>query len=129
MMRCAIRAGRIPTRCNSSRTGCHLSHLAENIYKTHCCIQILTIPAAYFIGRTATSGSTGPGVPHDVNVYPQLSDGHLQCTDTGNCNRLKPAYQISRKSSLADFRKSSVRHIFLCNNSLPNCRNENDISQ
>ncbi len=50
-------AGRIPAICTSSRTGRHLSHPAENIYELYCCVQILTILAADFIGQTTTSGS------------------------------------------------------------------------
>ncbi len=45
--------------------------MTTTIYKSFCYVQILTIPAATFIGRTAASGSAGPGVSHDLNVYPR----------------------------------------------------------
>ncbi len=67
----AFHAGRIPTRFTSSRTGCHLSHPAENINESYCCIQTLTISAVFFIGWTATSDKADSGMPHDLNVYPR----------------------------------------------------------
>ncbi len=71
-MRCftACRANRISAGCTSSHTGCRLSHRAENIHETYYGIQILTIPTADFIGRTATTSSSSSGMPHDLNVYP-----------------------------------------------------------
>ncbi len=53
----ACRADQIPAGCTSNRMGCRLRHLAENIYELYCCVQILTISAADFIGQTATSDS------------------------------------------------------------------------
>ncbi len=54
----ACHAGRITTGCTSSCMGRCLSHPVENIiYELYCCIQILTIPSADFIGQTVTSGS------------------------------------------------------------------------
>ncbi len=64
------RVDRIPAGCS---TGCCLSHPTKNIYETYCCIQILTIPTADFIGQTATSGNAGPSMPHDLNVYPRCA--------------------------------------------------------
>ncbi len=86
----ACHVGRIPARCTLCLTGCRLSHPAENIYKSYCCVQILTIPAADFIGWATTFGSAGPSTPHDLNVYPHS----LWHVIAGNRNCLKPAYVI-----------------------------------
>ncbi len=70
-MRCfaACQAGWIPAECTSSCMGRRLSYSTENIYETYCCIQILKISAADFIGWTATPGSASPSVSYDLNIY------------------------------------------------------------
>ncbi len=86
----ACHVGRIPTGCTLSRMGRHLSHPAENIYETYCCIQILTIPAADFIGWTANSSSTSPSVPLIWMYIHSVPGGGLWCAIMRNHNCLKP---------------------------------------
>ncbi len=88
----ACHAGRILAKCTSSRTGPCLSHLAENINETYCCIQILTIPTVDFMRQTAPAGSTSQGMPHDVNVHISTvcRMAGLWHLATGNWNCLKP---------------------------------------
>ncbi len=54
----------------------------------------LTIPAADFIGWAATSSSAGPGVPHDLNVYPRCARWRFTARHYGNRSRLIPAYRF-----------------------------------
>ncbi len=78
-------------RCTLSRTGCRLSHPAENIYESYSCVQILTIPTSDFIGRTATSGSTGLSVSHDLNVYPRC----VEWLFTGRHHKISQLFKTS----------------------------------
>ncbi len=96
----AYRASQIPTGCTSNHTGRHLGHLAENIYETYCCIRIATIPAADFIGRTATSGNAGLGVLHDLNVYSQCAGWRF----TERCYGKLQSFETSHSVSAANLR-------------------------